>query len=434
MDHDPHVVPETYLTAALPGVGGTIKQRPEDFLVEESPLYDPRGRGEHVYLFIEKRRMSTLELVDLLARHFGVSRRAIGYAGLKDKHAITRQTMSVHAPGRRIEDFPQIRDDRVGVLWSDYHTNKLRRGHLRGNRFSIRIRGVSPTDVLPARRVLLELERRGVPNRVAEQRFGLLGNNHLIGRALVRGDARGFLDELLGPASRQIEARSERQREARAAYAAGDHQRALDAMPRSLRAEGAALRVLAAGGTPERAMHAIDERALEFYLTAMQSAAFNAVLDQRLDAGTFDRLLPGDVAFKHANRACFDVDEALASDPETLERLGRFEISPSGPMWGAEMKRAAGAVDEAERAALARLDVTPEELSAFVARTGLSLSGDRRPLRVALSDPEIEGGVDEHGAFVRCAFGLPRGAFATTVMREIIKPRSHEPLVSPEAG
>jgi len=422
MDRDPHVVPRAYLTDDLPGIGGRIKQRPEDFLVEESPLYDPVGEGEHIYMFIEKRSMSTLELVALLARHFGVPKRAIGYAGLKDKQAITRQVLSVHVPGKRIEDFPQIRDERVGVLWSDYHSNKLRRGHLRGNRFSIRVRGVSPTSVIDAKRTLDRLASVGVPNRIAEQRFGVLGNNHLIGRWLILGDDRATLDELLGPPAGDSDLRSATQARAREAYTSGDYEQALAMMPRSLRAERAALRVLARGGDARRAVRAIGAPAIEYYLSATQSAAFNAVLDARLDSGSLGELGPGDVAFKHDSRAAFDVDAQTASDPETRRRLDSFEISPSGPMWGAQMKRAQGDVDRAEVAALGALGLTPDDLERFVESSRLSMPGERRSLRVPLIAPEIEGGADEHGSYVRCAFELPRGSFATTVMAEIIKP------------
>lgn len=413
-----HVVPSIYLTSAWPAIGGSLKERPEDFLVEEIPAYEPSGEGEHIYLFVEKRGLSTLELVEILARHFGVPRGAIGYAGLKDKQALTRQVVSIHVPGRKIEDFAMIEHPRIGVLWSDYHANKLRIGHLRGNRFSIKIRGVKPTDALTALRVMRELERTGVPNRIGEQRFGYMGNNHLVGRAIIKGEAQAALDLLLGPSPRQ----PAEQAEAREAYARGDFARALNLMPRSMRTEQDALHALVRGATPDRAIRAIGRTVAEYYLTAFQSSIFNAVLDARLREGTLGTLLVGDVAQKHENLACFDVDEAVAADPATTGRLAAFEISPSGPMWGPAMKRAAGRTDERELAALAAAGLTPADLDAFASGARLTFQGARRPLRVPVTDPVVEGGVDEFGAFVRCAFELPRGAFATVVMREVMKP------------
>lgn len=414
------VVPSVYLTEEVPPIGGRIKERPEDFIVEELPLYEPCGEGEHAYLFVEKRGMSTLEMIRIIAQHFDVPRQSVGYAGLKDKAAITRQVISVHMPGRRPEDVPMLRHDRISVLWVDLHKNKLRQGHLQGNRFSIRVRGVAPTAALSAKRVLDVLEQRGVPNRIGEQRFGHLANNHRIGLAMILGDHRAALDELLGPGEHNLEA----QREARALYAAGDYVGALERFPGSLRAERDALRVLVRGGGPSRAMRAVGRTAAEFYLTAFQSAVFNAILDDRLTAGTLGRLGVGDLAWKHDSRACFAVDEAVIADPATSARLDAIEISPSGPMWGVEMMRAAGEVDRAEVRALEAAGIGVEALSEFERRSRLRLNGTRRPLRVRLTDPDVEGGVDEHGSYVRLAFDLPRGAFATEVLREVMKPEA----------
>lgn len=429
MDASAHIVPPKYITRDIPPIGGVIKQRHEDFFVEEIPLYQPSGEGEHFFLFIEKRGLSTFELIDIVGRHFNVPRQALGSAGLKDKHAVTRQVISVHAPGKSLSDFPDLRHEKLTLLWADQHTSKLRTGHLTGNRFSIRIRNVSPTAVLSAKKVLDRLARTGVPNRIGEQRFGHLENNHLVGRAILLGDHQCALDILLGPSSRKPDA----QAQSRAAYAAGNFSDALHHMPRHLGAESTALRQLCRGASARRAIQAIDARARGFYLTAFQSAVFNAVLDERVTGGTFDRLLEGDLAFKHANRAVFAVDAAVLNDASTEARLGSFEISPSGPMWSSEMIRAGGQVDAAEVRALAGLDITPEILAAYESQHRDLMEGARRPLRIPLIDPEAEGGVDEHGAYVRVAFELPRGSFATVVLREIMKPTGTSLVESDEA-
>ena len=88
-----------FITPDIPGTGGVIKERPEDFLVEEVPAYTPCGEGEHIYLFVEKRNLPTMNMVRILARHFGVKRQQVGTAGLKDRLAVTRQMVSIHAPG-----------------------------------------------------------------------------------------------------------------------------------------------------------------------------------------------------------------------------------------------------------------------------------------------------------------------------------------------
>ncbi len=149
---DTFVEPAAYMTADIPGVGGVLRERPEDFFVEELPLYEPCGSGEHIYLFVEKRNMSTVHMIRLLARHFGVNEDVVGYAGLKDKRAVTRQLISVQVPGKKPSDFPPFVHERVTVHWMDLHTNKLRQGHLAGNRFVVWIRGVEPTKAVHAHR------------------------------------------------------------------------------------------------------------------------------------------------------------------------------------------------------------------------------------------------------------------------------------------
>ncbi len=421
----PHV--GQYLTADLPGVGGKIRERPEDFLVDEQPLYQPAGSGEHIYMLLEKRNLTTFDLFDIVRKHFGVDRKAIGYAGLKDRIAITRQVISVHVPGKKIEDFPQLVHERVNVLWADYHTNKLRQGHLAGNRFSIRIRGVNPLDVRTVQRVLERLEKLGVPNRFGEQRFGAACNNHLVGRALVAMDFEEATRALLGPlpgGTFNIAAREH--------FAAGRLAEAMDEYPPACKAERRVLMALYRGANAATAMRQIDEPSARYMLSAFQSAVFNRVLDQRLATGTLGSLAAGDLAMKHENRAVFAVDEAVASDPTTAERLAKLEISPSGPMWGESMMRASGETDAVELAALAEMELTPEQLTAFGAKFPGMIEGARRPLRVPIIDPDVEGGLDEHGPFIRVAFELPRGAFATVVMREIMKPKVAGELVDAE--
>lgn len=397
------------------GIGGRLRAEPEDFLVEEIPLYEPSGEGEHAYLFVEKRNMSTLDLLDVIRRHFGVDRRAVGHAGLKDKRAITRQLVSVHLPGKPLDGFPSLRHEQVAVLWADRHVNKLRPGHLRGNRFSIRVRGVGFDAALAAQRTLARLAREGLPNRFGGQRFGVLGNNHRIGRAIVLGDWEEAVRELLGPNSGTPEV----QPEGRELFAEGRYREALEHFPRSLRAERSVLRALAAGKPPRDAIRSIDRSAMQFYASAFQSAVFNGVLSEREAAGGLGTLVVGDLAFMHSSGATFLVSADELADPAIPERLGRFEISPSGPMWGVTMRKASGEPGRVELAALESAGVAESDLRSFVEGGG-RLDGARRPLRVPVLDPDVEGGVDERGSYVRCAFELPRGSFATTVMDEIM--------------
>lgn len=424
LDLSPHVRPAAYVTADLPGIGGALRQRPEDFIVDEIPAYDPCGSGEHVYMLIQKVEMSTLEVVRILARHFGVRTSDVGYAGLKDKKAITRQVFSIHVPGKKPEDFPQIKSQKISVLWTDLHTNKLRRGHLKGNRFAIKVRGIPIGGAITALKALRVLERAGVPNRLGAQRFGALLNNHLIGRALMLGESQRAADEMLGTWEMRdpIGLREpDYQRQGRELYRDGKFAEALGLMPRGANPERAILRALAEGVPVHKAFYRLDPLSRLFYLNGLQSAVFNAVLDERTVAGTLSTLGPGDVAFKHDSGACFAVDDAALAAGDLPGRLERLEVSPTGPMWGTDMMRAAGVIDEQELRALARVGLTPDMIAVYQERARVELKGARRPFRVPIMYAEADAGADDFGPFVRCAFELPPGAFATTVLDEIMK-------------
>lgn len=397
-----------YLTPDDPGIGGSIKQRPDDFLVDEVPLYPPEGEGDHLYLIVEKRRRLTTDVVRLLAKHFRVPPTAVGYAGLKDKHAITRQAFTIeHADPDSAGAFE---DEHIKILGVDRQRCKLKRGHLAGNRFSICIRDADPTTVLRAKRILDRLDREGVPNYFGEQRFGYRRNNHLLGRQLLLGQWQAFLDTMLGQPD---EHESEPAQAARQAYDEGDYKRALQLWPTVHRFERQAVGPLSRGAPPQDAINGIDATQRSLLVSAFQSAIFNRVIDRRLREEKFGAILQGDVAFEHESRHIFPVENPADVQP----RYNAQELSPTGPMWGPKMKRAKGEVDDIDRQALEETGVTLEDM----ADGEYQPDGLRRPLRMLIRDPDVAAGVDEHGNYVKVRFELGRGCFATTVLREIMK-------------
>lgn len=420
MDTDPHVKPRSYVTADVPPIGGVLKQRDEDFFVEEIPLVEPSGSGEYLHLFVEKQGLSTLDLVDVLCRHFGVNKDAIGFAGLKDKRAITRQVVSVRAPGKTPEDFPMLDRKNIKILWADLHVEPLKRGQLTGNRFSIRAREVDPAHIVHAQRALSTLERVGVPNRFGVQRFGYLRNNHLIGRALVLGLHQEACDAMLGSHERSPRT----QADARMLYDEGDLGGAYDLFPPNYKGERTVLRALASRRTPAQALAKLDRQIRSFYISSLQSCVFNAVLDRRIERGALGRLEAGDIGFVHEGRELVPIDEQklnAVGAGSVHVRFDAFELGASGPMWGSAMPVPEGQAGEDEREALNAFGMEPEDFANADPRLGEMLEGARRPLRVRVTDPEVEAGVDDRGTYIRCAFELPRGAFATTVMDEVLK-------------
>ncbi|MFO0828039.1 MAG: tRNA pseudouridine(13) synthase TruD [Phycisphaerales bacterium] len=395
---------------ATPLLDASIKDRPEDFLVDELPLYEPSGSGEHLYLGVQKQGMPHSEMIEVLARHFRVPPSAIGFAGMKDRVAITRQAVSIHLPGKSA---PAVRLEhpRMTLLWEARHQNKLRRGHCAGNRFSIRVRRVDPTKAPLVWRALNELVRDGIPDYYGRQRFGYRRNTHRLGRHLINRDDEALLRELLGTASPYPEHQHEQRR-------LFDEARFADSLPqwgRHDRAERVALMALARGKSPRQAVSAIDGSMRLFWISAYQSAVFNRVLDLRLESGTFARVVEGDVAYKHATRGQFRVSADMLADDELARRASQFEISASGPMFGHGMIEAGPPIAEIEQAATEELGVP----AARLLDPSTAIEGTRRPFRVAVRNPELEGGFDEHGPYIRLAFDLPRGAYATVLLQEI---------------
>lgn len=161
---------------------------PETFVVEEIPAYSPAGEGEHAYLWIEKRGLTTLEAVNRLARVLGVDSRDVGYAGMKDRHATTRQWLSVL--GVDAERARAVAVDGLRVLSASRHKNKLRVGHLHGNHFEIVLGDAASGEAETITAALHRLAHEGVPNRYGRQRFGSAGDNLERGLALLRGALR----------------------------------------------------------------------------------------------------------------------------------------------------------------------------------------------------------------------------------------------------
>ena len=340
-----------------------MKSQPEDFIVEELPLYEPCGTGTHTYLWIEKKSLNTLDAIKRIALKLGKRAADGGLAGLKDARAVSRQWISFeHVNAATQEELKSFSDPNLRVLKTTAHGNKLKTGHLRGNRFIIRLRVEKDAARVGARarEVLGILRQRGVPNYFGSQRFGWGGENVELGRFLVSGDLKGFAD----------------------AWA----------------------RAHSAARPAERKMR-------NLLVNAFQSDLFNRVLARRMpDIGT---LKPGDLACLHRNGAVFSVNSAEEAQREQ-PRADAFEISPSGPMYGVKTLLAQGEPGEVERRVLEEAGVTLEDFSRKEAERQ---PGARRPLRIAfLEEPGIE---DESNAIV-LRFALPPGAYATVVLREIL--------------
>jgi tRNA pseudouridine13 synthase len=295
------LTPPSLWTADLPGIGGRVKTQPEDFEVEEIPAYQPSGTGDHLFLWIEKRGMGAEYFVRQVARRLDLAVREVGTAGLKDRHAVTRQMVSV--PAQAEPRLNQLDGDGIRLLNVNRHGNKLKPGHLHGNRFRILVRDVCAEagERLPP--LVERLCRDGLANFYGAQRFGREGETVRLGLTLLRQE--------LPPSDGKTNSRNP------------------------------FLRKLA--------------------LSAAQSALFNHCLACRMTDGLMRRVLPGDVMARWPFGGLF-VAEDVAREQQRLEAR---EIVLAGPMFGRKMFRAAGEAARREEKVLQDAGLTTQAFGAF---------------------------------------------------------------------
>ncbi|MEE8170660.1 MAG: tRNA pseudouridine(13) synthase TruD, partial [Phycisphaerae bacterium] len=243
-----------YLTRDVAPFPAAIKRRYEDFVVDEVPLYEPCGQGDHVYVRIEKTGLATMRAINDVARALDVPRRSIGVAGLKDARGVTRQTISIeHVDPARVE---ALRIPRIRVLSVSRHRNKLRRGHLRGNRFVIKLREAEPRRLPDVRAVLDVLVSRGVANYFGTQRFGLRGDTWCIGQSLLQEDYQTAVGLIAGrPGTADVGAVLK----ARQLFEQGEYDRAASTWPYGFREGARVCRTMARSrGNARRAILSLD--------------------------------------------------------------------------------------------------------------------------------------------------------------------------------
>lgn len=335
-----------YLTAALPGTGGVLRSRDEDFVVDEELPYAASGTGDHVFVHVEKRGLATPDAAQRIARALGIKERDIGIAGMKDRHAITRQWFSLPPPVTP-EAARALVIDGVAILDAIRHQHKLRTGHVRANRFVLRVRQVGADAAERASAILETLTTApGAPNWYGEQRFGRDRDNAARGRALVLGET-----------------------------------------PRGK-----------------------DKRMDRLMVSALQSDLFNRWLVARLADGLYATAIDGDLMHK-VSGGMFPCTDPAVDAP----RVASGEIIPTGPMFGADMRAPAAASAAAVREQ-AILDDSGLAIASFASVRAIA-EGTRRDAAIAVRDAAAE--VVEGDLVVR--FTLPAGAYATVIMREIIK-------------
>jgi tRNA pseudouridine13 synthase len=333
---------------------GHIKTTPEDFVVEEIPAYEPCGEGDHLFVRFTKRGLTTDEAAGRIARGAGVPMRDVGIAGMKDKVAVTTQTISLPIPVKAGAEL----EARVGTLSVDgitihqirRHTNKLRTGHLVGNRFAIVVRGIDPKSIDEVVSTLETVGREGLPNAFGAQRFGRDRDNADKARAWLSGRA---------PAPR-------------------------------------------------------DGRLRRLLFSSLQAELFNRVLDSRVTQGTWSTPLVGDLVKRRHSHAFIlwtgAEDDPREKDPPspTGPMFGAKMREPEGEPLELERTILRESLGEG-------VDLVAARALGEGTRRPLRLWVDE--LRIERLDPtESAGSAGPTGGSIRFYFVLPKGGYATSVL------------------
>lgn len=336
---------------------GRIKRQPEDFVVEEIAAYDPQGAGEHLFVRFTKTDRTTIDAVRAIARALACDPRAAGIAGMKDRRAVTTQTISLQVPrgesalglAARARDLAL---DGIRVLAATPHGHKIKAGHLAGNRFAITVRDVPLERLEDVSHAFERVAKNGVPNAFGPQRFGVDGQNVARALAWFRGEQRG---------------------------------------PR-------------------------DRRLLRLLWSSVQSAIFNAVLEARVSDDTWTLPLEGDLLKVRRSGGLF-----VCSDVQTdRQRADTGDVCPTGPIVGVRMRWPEAAPLELERQIVARVlgegaDLSRTRSLGEGSRRALRVWVD--DLRWEIVKPtEGHETSSETTTCVRVYFVLPKGAYATTVL------------------
>lgn len=373
--------------------GPRLLAGPAHFLVCEDPAYLPAGSGEHCYLRIEKEGHTTDAIAQALAKAFRVPHHAVGYAGRKDRHAITEQWFSIHiADDAGLAALPDLLPPggRCEVREVSRHRNKLRLGHLAGNRFRLGIAGLD-ADELRQRAAMLECD--GLSNRFGPQRFGLSGANIPLAAAWAARDW-DQVARLIVDGGRGWEPGAD--------------------IPPGFRSgpEGKVVGALRRGLTAEKALRAGGETLRQLVASAAQSLVFNAIVDARIAQGLLHRPRIGELAAIRSG-AFFLVEADAIADVERRALPGCLDVVATAPLLGSSCRHGSPETlaDEQSWAAPTGIPWTW-----FDRGEPLESPGERRPVIVPLRSPPTVTEAEEH---LVLELSLPAGAYATEALAQM---------------
>lgn len=411
----------TYVTSDE-GIGGTIRNQYEDFYVEEIPEMIPDGEGPNIWIWIEKLGRTTLDVLLDIARDLHIDRKRMGFAGMKDKKALTRQWICIANmdSDEQMEQVEALKDSiyKTEFLKVTRGRKKLRMGQLKGNKFRILIRDIDDIEKSAeiANNVLKQLEVTGVPNYFGWQRFGKpRTNTHLVGEALVNNDLKEAVRRYIG---NPTEEEHEQNQEARKAYDDGKLEESLELMGKGMRYEKMMLREIIRDSKKgeltdksyKNALHALPKPLQRMFVHAYQSYLFNEAVSNRVAMG-INKYIEGDIIIDEEERIVRD-----KSPQEYQELIDTFKANPTSPLYGTKVPFAGGEVGKMEEDVLRKYNLSKTDFE-VPKMPRLGSHGLRRSMRFKVWDASATP--TDEGVLVE--FSINKGSYATAVLREVMK-------------
>jgi tRNA pseudouridine13 synthase len=402
-----------YYASDAEGIGGQLRVDPADFIVEEIPLIKKGGSsGPYLICRLTKTNWELQHAIKEIAKRLGISHRRIGWAGTKDRNAVTRQLISIYnITGDQVSEV-RLKDITLEPVGQSNEALSL--GDLLGNRFDIMIRDCQPADLDTRVHATSETVCQAVPNYFGLQRFGATRPvTHLVGEWILRGDYEKAVMTYVGLA---FPGEPDHVRSVRTAFSeTRDIQAALFDLPPQMSYERAMLHYLYTHPDDyQGALHELPPKLLSMFVSAFQSYIFNCALSQRLDDGGS---LTGPRAGDRLIFANGRTDTVTGTNSSTVSihiRRGRCSIALFMP--GKEQYETKSDGELATQSLLADFEITARDFERASAFVRTKFDGAWRP--VALRT-DIESSVIQND--VRLKFSLPPGHYATTVCREFMK-------------
>ena len=344
----------------------------------------------------------------------------MGFAGMKDKKALTRQwiciaNMDSEAQLQQVKDLNIHNTDFLKIVRGQ---KKLRMGQLKGNKFKILIKDLDDIEKSAdvACEVLKELEVTGVPNYFGWQRFGKPRTiTHLVGEALIENDLKKAVSVYIGNPTGD---EADDNRAARQAYDDGNLEESLNLMGKGMRYEKMMIRELIKDSKKgeltdqsyKNALHALPKPLQRMFVHAYQSFLFNEAVSNRVNMG-INKYIEGDIIIDNEEHIVYD-----KSPQEYQDLIDNFQASPTCPLYGTKVPFAGGEVGEMEENVLKNYNITKSNFE-VPKMPRLGSFGLRRSMRFQVWDssaiPTDDG--------VLCEFSINKGSYATAVLREIMK-------------